>query len=463
MKKSLIWGLVFSGAAVFAAEPAKVTVNADSANVTVNAESAKVTISADDTKSINADVKAAQPISSGMMMTDELEKFRKERQLPAYGTPNAKGTVYFTGTATVAANVASRDFIKSRSSAYDKAYTDAVAKLVMDRFGKEFTKKVRQEFSDESTDAENAPASLQDTRATLEKKTEALKEAEVDEKLKNLGVDPSAYVNKSVVAKKDLYRSSILNSVTRKAFGSAAGCLPVQTFETRAADGTYSIGVVLRSDAVCTEVARCISKKERPTLSRPSGNPVAEILPTDDEMLTQFGVRLFFDEKGESALLSFGQWGSNYRGNDSRAIDRANNHALAQAENMANQQLTEFINSTIRVDGSSLRNEDEASQMLFKQDGSQSKEDVVKFVDQWSRSSETVGYDSMIGRGTVYRKVLRHPSGHPVGVVVRVWSFGKLDAERSAIQGTVPKRNTPVQPSVQTEGSGVRRGKAYDF
>ena len=159
-EKSLVWGLILSGAAVFAAEPAKVTVSAESAKVPVNAESAKVTIGAYDTKSINADVKAAQPISSGMMMADELEKFRQERQLPAYGTPNARGTVYFTGTATVAANVASRDFIKSRSSAYDKAYTDAVAKLVMDRFGKEFTKKVRQEFSDESTDAENAPASL---------------------------------------------------------------------------------------------------------------------------------------------------------------------------------------------------------------------------------------------------------------------------------------------------------------
>lgn len=445
MKRSLVAALLFAATVGFAAE------------------AEKVAITGEDTKSFNADLKAAQPVSSSMMLDDEFEKFRQERQLPAYGTPNARGTVYFTGKATVATDVSSRDFVKSRSSAYDKAYTDAVAQLVMDRFGKEFIKKVRQECGDESSDAQDAPANIKDARATLDKKVEALKEAEVDEKLKSLGVDPNTYADKGIAAKKDLYRNSILTSTVRKAFGSAAGCLVIQTFESRASDGTYSIGVVLRSDAICSEVARCISKKERPTLSRPSGNPVAEVLPTDEEMLTQFGVRLFFDENGEPGLLSFGQWGSNYRGNNSRAIDRANRHALVQAENMANEQLTQFINSTIRVNESSVRGEDEASQMIFRNDGSKNQEEVVNFVDKWSKSSETVGFDSMIGRGTVYRKVLRHPSGHLVGVVVRAWTFGKLDAEKSAIEGSGPKRRTPVQPPVKTEGAGIRRGRAYDF
>lgn len=457
MKKSLIAALIIAATAGFAAEAG----NAAAAPAPAPAE--KVAITGEDTKSFNAELKAAQPISSGMMLDEEFEKFRQELQLPAYGTPNAKGTVYFTGRCSVAVNVASRDFIKSRSSAYEKAYTDAVAQLVMDRFGKEFIKKVRQECADESSDAQDAPASIKDARAALDRKTEALKEAEVDEKLKNLGVDPSTYADKSVAAKKDLYRNSILTSTVRSAFGSAAGCLVVQTFEARAADGTYSIGVVLRSDAVCTEVARCISQKQRPTLSRPSGAPVAESLPTDEEMLTQFGVRLFFDENGEPGLLSFGQWGSNYRGNDSRAIDRANRHAMVQAENMANEQLTQFINSTIRVNESSVRGEDEASQMIFRNDGSKSQEELVNFVDKWSKSSETVGFDSMIGRGTAYRKVLRHPSGHLVAVVVRTWTFGKLDAERSVIQGTTPKRGTPVQPPVNPEGAGIRRGRVYDF
>ena len=445
MKRGLIATFIFAAAASFAAE------------------AEKIAITGDDTKSFNADLKAAQPISSSMMLDDEFEKFRRHRQLPAYGTPNARGTVYFIGKSTVATDVSSRDFIKSRSSAFDKAYTDAVAQLVMDRFGREFIKKVRQECSDESSDAQNAPENIKDARAILERKTEALKEAELDEKLKNLGVDPNTYSDKGIAAKKDLYRNSILTSSIRQAFGSAAGCLVVQTFEARAADGTYSIGVVLRSDAICTEVARCISKKERPTLSRPSGSPVSEVLPTDEEMLTQFGVRLFFDENGEPGLLSFGQWGSNYRGNNSRAIDRANRHAMTQAENMANEQLTQFINSTIRVNETSIRGEDEASQMIFRNDGSTNQEEVVNFVDKWAKSSETVGFDSMIGRGTVYRKVLRHPSGHLVAIVVRAWTFGKLDAERSAIQGTAPKQNIPVQPPVKTEDAGIRRGRAYDF
>ena len=422
----------------------------------------KTEISTEDVISLNADIKATQPVTAANLLRDEFEAFRKERGIESFGTPNTKGTVYFTGEASVSVNVNNADFIKSRSMAYHKAYQDAVAQLIMDRVGKEMTKTIREESGDDSSNAEEPPANLNEAQSVLRKKINALGEAIIDKQLEKHGVDPKEYADKGVAAKKELYRNSILKSSMRKAFGHAAGCLVVQTFEAKADDGNYAIGVVLRSDEVCNNVARSISKKQRPTLARSSGLSVKDALPTDEEMLSSFGVRLFFDENGEPALLSFGQWGSNVKkGANTRMIDRAERNALIQAERLANSQLTDFINSTIRVDESSTVGEEEVSQMVFLKDGTAKREDFVNIIDKWSKKSVTVGFDSMIGRSTVYRKVLTHPTNHRVAVVVRCWSFGKLDAEKNVLEEK--KKTSTNTPAIKQEKHGVRRGKVYDF
>ena len=85
----------------------------------------------------------------------------------------------------------------------------------------------------------------------------------------------------------------------------------------------------------------------------------------------------------------------------------------------------------------------------------------VNTIDKWSKKSVTVGFDSMIGRSTVYRKVLTHPTNHRVAVVVRCWSFGKLDAEKNVLEGK--KKSSNNTPAIKQEKHGVRRGKVYDF
>ncbi|MBR2633421.1 MAG: hypothetical protein IKD29_08235 [Lentisphaeria bacterium] len=421
-------------------------------------------ISAQDASSVNADMSVDLPKTAGDLLRDDFEAFRKERNIAAYGTPNAKGTTYFTGEAVVAKNVNDAEFITSRSMAYQKAYQDAVAALIMDRVGREITKTIREESSDNSTNAEEAPASLQEANSGLLKKIEVWGEAVIDKKLMEQGIDPKEYADKGIAAKKELYRNSILKSSLKKAFGSAAGCLVVATFEAKTEDGNYAIGVVLRSDEICNDVARCTSKKQRPTLTGKSGLTLQQALPTNEEMLHSFGVRLFFDENGEPALLSFAQWGVNIKkGMNTRMIDRTKRNALTQAENLANQQLTEFINSTIKIDETSLMGEEEISQMVFMKDGSAKKEDFVNIVDKFSKKSTTVGFDSMIGRSTVYKNVLTHKTNHFVAVVVRCWSFGKLDAEQNILDSANKNKSSYKMPAIKREKSGVSRSRVYDF
>ena len=64
---------------------------------------------------------------------------------------------------------------------------------------------------------------------------------------------------------------------------------------------------------------------------RDGGLTVAQVLPPEDEIVNNFGVRLYFDETGTPALLSFGQFGSSYTGKSERMAERAEEQAMRQA------------------------------------------------------------------------------------------------------------------------------------
>ena len=419
-------------------------------------------ISAEGAESINKDMTAS--VTAKEMMEEMFADYAKERGIAAYGVPDAKGTTYFCGSASVKANVKSVSFVKSRAMAYETAYQDAVAKLVMDLTGQEMVKSVRTYFDDQSDDRLEAPKSLEETQTGILKKLAVLTEAKLDEGLSKMGIDPAKYTALKPEQKKRLFEDSLIKQSTRKAFHSAAGFLPVQTFETRTENGRYTVGVVIRSDADCTEIARCLKAKTRPAISRPSGLTIQEALPSDEELLTQFGVRLYFDETGMASLLSFGQWGSSFTGTDERKAERAMESAFAQAEASANEQLTTFINSKIAVAEASERGEIENENLKFNADGVVEQEEFVKMIDRIAKSSTVTGSDSLIGRSTVLKKTLRHPSGHKIAVVVRRWSFGQLEAARAILNGgkRPPKVQQPAL-NVQSGDRGKRQGRTYDF
>lgn len=75
------------------------------------------------------------------------------------------------------------------------------------------------------------------------------------------------------------------------------------------------------------------------------------------------------------------------------------------------------------------------------------------------------GADTMIGRSTVFKKVVPHPNGHKLAICVRLWSFDKYDAMKRVIERPAAAQPTSaVAPApVSTGTSGKRRGRSYDF
>ena len=138
-------------------------------------------------------------------------------------------------------------------------------------------------------------------------------------------------------------------------------------------------------------------------------------------------------------------------------------HAMEQAEAIANENLTMFINSSVTLLKESEKSEDKIRDALFDENGVPSEVKVQEYIDRVSKSSETAGQDTMIGRSTVCKKVVVHPAnGHKLAVVVRMWSFGQYEAMKRIIERPKPAVQVPAPAVNQPGPAGIRRGKNYD-
>ena len=182
-----------------------------------------------------------------------------------------------------------------------------------------------------------------------------------------------------------------------------------------------------------------------------------------EEMTSNFGVRLYFDETGTPALLSFGQWGSSYTGKSAAMVERAEEQALNQARLLADSSLTAFINSFMEAAESGDVGENISEGIVFTDDGNATPESVANVADVYLKKIKMTGADTMKGRSTAYDEVLTHPNGHKVAVVVRRWSFGTVDAVNAIDTPPAPEKPKADKPAANKEGAGVRKGRTYDF
>lgn len=393
------------------------------------------------------------------LLKDAFRAFAEEIGI-TYGTATPDGRFYSKGQSAVDADVASPQFVKSRSMAYERAYLDAVARFMIDCYGRETTARVAEFYGNQSSDAEDAPVAKANG---LMAKIGLLAEAKVDKALAEEGVSPDKYAKASIVEKRTLLRDAIAIETANKALHQSSGCIPVKTFEARGDDGRYYIGVVVRYDRASKTLAECFRRKVRPALVREGGLTVKQVLPPEDEIVNNFGVRLYFDETGTPALLSFGQFGSSYTGKSERMAERAEEQAVRQARMLADSGLTAFINSFVDASESSTVSEEITDSRIFTDDGNATPEEASRVLDIYRKTTKQTGTDTMKGRSTVFEEIVTHPNGHKVAVVVRRWGFDTLDAV-SAIDAPPPKPSAkPTAPSAVREGSGVRKGATFDF
>lgn len=431
-------------------------------------EAAPVAESAPDVaeSTLNADMKASSVAASARQLLEEkVHAYAQERGI-SYGMPNARGCTYIYKIRSVAEPGNSPNFIRARVMAYEKAYHDAVADFVMDLFGREVAEQSRKYFSDDSTDRMEPAQDVSDTMGRIAEKAAALTERKLDMALADVGVDPQSVQGVSVREKRNLFLDQFVKRSVKKAVGESAGFIPTATFEGSDGNDGYAVAVVLRYDRETKEIARCMARKTRP-MPRNPGVSLQNALPPKEELLEHFGVRVVIDDEGMPMLLSFGQWACNENDmadQNPRRRERAVEHATRQAESLADQQMTLFVNSSLQAENSTESGEVEREDLFFGSNGEVVAQNVTDYVDRILESSTIRGSDTLAGRSTLLTQTLTHPRGQTVVVVVRAWSFRTLDQVRALQRNESPRRSVPVPSKTRgAEPAGVRGGRTYDF
>ena len=373
---------------------------------------------------------------------------RWERDDPA-GQAFARRTdiTVIRGTALVGKNAHEKDWGKSRSLAYVRAYLDAIREFVEKRRTVIRTDTARDYLEDDHGVIEDSdPQSYLDSIGT---KYAALLEKKLDNALTEEGLSESEIAELTAPQKVIRFRDSVIRRSTVEAHGSASGLVPVKTVEVVNCDGDTAIGVVLASSRKMSVLAAQVANGEpiRPDPER-AGRTVAEQLRSlaDVDLVTEFGIRRWWDDQGYPVIIAFGQWGWYSANLNNRQKDRAWRFAKDQAEMQARAYLSEFINLGTLFESESETGSVAEEATIRHSSGIGEDVDVEDMIDRLVRTAQTESRVALTGLSTLRTWSATHPLAKDqelVGAVV-YWSPALEDSAREGL-GLSTKHAPPEQ------------------
>lgn len=144
--------------------------------------------------------------------------------------------------------------------AFDKAFNNARAEFIFDRFGRETSKTYAELYENGNSDRDtfNPEMCEKSKLESIYDKIIALAESELDKALEDNGVDPVAFKSTPETARKDLFIDKSIETISRRANGEIVGILPVKSFYAIDTKGTPKVGVVMVHAPELVDVANDI-------------------------------------------------------------------------------------------------------------------------------------------------------------------------------------------------------------
>ena len=256
-----------------------------------------------------------------------------------------RGYHIFTGTYEVPIKTSRRQWSNVRSTSYSGAFVDAVANYAS-FMGEETLSEIESSFSHDNI--QEAHVRYEDNQALdsfaerMFAKGMALTEHQLTQKLAEVGMSDEEIQRLEPVQRVPTLINAYTSEAIARALERTAGLMPVVTFEEIDKNGSTAIGVVTLVDERMMRLAEDILAEEPipPDPSR-AGRSIRERVSSyeNEELVREFGVRVWWDEQGYPTIVAFGQAGAT---SSSRA-------AAIKARNDARQHLANFINSSTNV------------------------------------------------------------------------------------------------------------------
>ena len=397
---------------------------------------------------------------------DDIEEWRKTNPM-ARSLMQRDDVLVVVGTAFVALSVDDKRWPKARSLAYQQAFMNAMGEYVSLIRSRVTTRLIQDQFEQDLDESELTFDPDDTVSSKLERvfeKLAILGERKLDQALADSGMNAEEIARLTPAQKKTTFSDRIRRRTTREAFGSAAGLVPIKTFEAIDDEGNTAIGVVAASSRrmrrLATQVARGRSITPDADRARLSiADQLAEM--SDEELVDQFGVRVYWDEQGYPTLVSFGQWGFSNEGLDKRKKARRRDFAGRQAENDARSHLVTFIRASTRFTEESTVEADVEEAFNVLPDNTVEEIETAKLADELVKKANVTSQAELTGMATLRAWGARHPDldkQEIVGAIVS-WSPAREKAVRAAVRDDEPRKQPARQEESAPRGTSTRESR----
>jgi hypothetical protein len=363
------------------------------------------------------------------------------------------------GVAVVGVRSNDPRWVAERSLAYQEALLNAQADYVVKRSGQITTQTASEMFKAADREPPSYAPSDNDSAkaAELIRKLVALGTGQIDEQLRDLGINPADYERAPEPQRYVQMRSALTRKSMEHSFDEIVGLTPVQTFEQEFERGSYKIGVVAVVSPRMKDFAqRVLAERGQFPPDPTRASKLADLVADKSKLVHDFGVRWQYDEAGLPVIVSFAQWASDYHGQDPITVEEYRDIAFKQAELEADAQIADFLKGSVNVvrSGELGRQTELAADRMANNDVVQEPE-VRKLASAYQASIKRQSNVSITGLTTLARWSAKHPeTGQTIIGVVRIWSAAGEQAMRTlrdvrpqapAASALAPSSPGPVQ------------------
>ncbi len=385
------------------------------------------------------------------------------------------GKTFFFGEAIVKVNPLDPAYAKELVFAYDKAILSLQSNFILQSHGNFVAQSVSDYFENDSTNAsEFAPVKLKKMAAQgkisliLDKMVDV-----VDNKLDNLlieqGVSPSEIQKQTVEQKKLLFKDNFNKKMTKKAFASMSGLVPIQTkILTTSRDGkkVVRLGVIAIMSDKTIQFAKDSSKR-RPTHVKGKPSNVRKLLPnTNEGFLDEIGLRYLYDEKGRPMLLAYGRWSVVGKTSNPARYERKILAAKSKARMQAESYIGEFMKSNIDVTES--LDAQSVSEEIAKKvstidnnkviDTQETRDDISETLDVYFKKIQKRSKFKLRGTSQIKTWEAKDANGILHVGSVMTWTYDQLENANNIVNGTKRKQySRPQQKRVVKDVSRSSR------
>ena len=404
-----------------------------------------------------ASADAAEDLGADEMVRKKIDDWKANDLIGnAFQERSEKGEISLVaGVATALHGIQEKSWGKSRAFAYTKAFSEAMKKYVSRIRERVTTELLRNYFADfgDSELVYQPGEATDDMVLRVATKALTLGERNLDQALLETGMSQDEIERLTPPQKKTAFSDRMVRRVTTVSFGSADGLVPVKTFEALDDEGNSAIGVVAVASNTTKTVAKQIAARK---VMRPDGNRVRSSIAdqigalSDNDLVNEFGPRIWWDENGYPTIVAFGQWAWSPEGLDKRKKARRRDFALKQASSDAKSHLATFVNASTRFTEVADQSEEAEQFSLVDRDNVVSDADTEEFIDTVVEEARVKADVNLTGLKALRQWFNPHPQveGHELVGVVVSWSPAQEDRVRAEL-GKKPKHQPAAEKAVQ--------------